>query len=263
MNTAVLGFYEPERRSEFFRWSVAAVLVLAAHVGIVTAYLALRPEPGDRAQAPVISVDFAPAAIEPPPAVEATPEMVPLDESEPPQQPQSPPETQVMAPLPASEEPVVEMPPPQRPVEQQKEQPARALERPIKSVHEPPKKSSTATRVQPSRVATAPTSGAAAIGARQSQASWLAQLAAYLARFKRYPPEAAAQHATGTVRLSFTMDRSGRVVSRHIEGSSGSAALDREALAMIERAQPLPVPPDMPEARKTLNVPIRFSLPGS
>jgi periplasmic protein TonB len=260
MNTAVLGFYEPERRSDFFRWSVAAVLVLAAHVGIVAAYLALRPEAGDRAQAPVITVDFAPAAVEPPPAIEATPEMVPLDEPEPPQ-PQSPPETQVMAPLPASEEPVVEMPPPQRPVEQQKKQPARAPQRPIKS--EQPKKSSTATHVQPSRVATAPTSGAAAIGAREAHASWLALLAAHLARFKRYPPEAAAQHSTGTVRLSFTMDRSGHVVSRHIEGSSGSAALDREALSMIERAQPLPVPPDMPEPRKTLNVPIRFSLPGS
>jgi periplasmic protein TonB len=262
MNTAVLGFYEPERRGDFFRWSVAAVLVLAVHVGIAAAYLILRPEPGDRAQAPVIDVDFAPAAVEPPPAIQTTPEMVPLDEPEPPQ-PQSPPETQVMAtPLPPSEEPEVEMPP-QRPAEPPKELPARAPERPVKSVHEPPKKSSTATRVQPSRVATAPNSGAAAIGARQSHASWLAQLAAHLARFKRYPPEAVAQHSTGTVRLSFTMDRSGRVVSRHVEGSSGSAALDREALSMIERAQPLPVPPDMSEPRKTLNVPIRFSLPGS
>jgi protein TonB len=263
MNTAVLGFYEPERRSDFFRWSVAAVLVLAAHVGIAAAYLILRPETGDQAQAPVVAVDFAPATVEPPPAIEATPEMVPPDEPEPPQ-PQTPPETQAMAtPLPASEQPEVEMPPPPRPVEQPKQLPARTPERPIKSVHEPRKKSSTATGVQPSRVATAPTSGATAIGARQSHASWLAQLAAHLARFKRYPPEAAAQRATGTVRLSFTMDRSGRVVSRHVEGSSGSAALDREALSMVERAQPLPVPPDMAEPRKTLNVPIRFSLPGS
>jgi periplasmic protein TonB len=264
MNTAVLGFYKPERRSDVFRWGVAGVVVLAVHLGIAAAYLLLRPEPADQAQAPVIAVEFAPAPVEPPPAVEAPPEMVPsppLDE--PPPQPQSPPETQAMvAPLPPSEQPEVEMPPPPRPVpmEQQKELPARAPERP--RPHEPPKKSSTATRVQPSRVATAPTAGAAAIGARQSHASWLSLLAAHLARYKRYPPEAVAHRSTGTVRLSFTMDRSGRVVSRHIEGSSGSAALDHEALSMVDRAQPLPVPPDMAEPRKTLNVPIHFSLPG-
>jgi len=57
------------------------------------------------------------------------------------------------------------------------------------------------------------------------------------------------------------MDRNGRVLSRHIEGSSGSAALDHEVLAMIERAQPLPAfPPSMPQTRMTLVVPIRFSL---
>jgi periplasmic protein TonB len=262
MNTAVVSFYEPERRSDFFRWSVAAALVLAAHLGIAGAYLVLRPESGDQAQAPVITVDLAPDPVESPPAVEAAPEMVPPDEPEPPQ-PQSPPETQVKTtPLPASEQPEVELAPPQRPVEPSKEVPARVRERPIKSVHEPAKKSSTATHVQPSRLATAPTSGPAAIGARQSHASWLALLAARLARFKRYPPEALAQHAAGTVRVSFTMDRSGRVVSRRVEGSSGSAALDREALSMIERAQPLPVPPDMLEPHKTLTVPIHFSVAG-
>jgi periplasmic protein TonB len=261
MNTAVLGFYEPERRSDFFRWSVAAVVVLAVHFGIAAAYLALRPELGDRAQAPVITVEFAPAAVEPPPALEAPPEMVPLDEPEPPQ-PQSTPEAQAMVtPLPAAEEPEVEMPPPPRPAAQPKEQPARAPERP--RPQEAPKKPATATHVQPSRVATAPTSGAAAIGARQAHASWLARLAAHLARYKRYPPEALAHRSVGTVRLSFTFDRAGHVVSRHIEGSSGSAALDQEALSMVERAQPLPVPPDMLEPRKTLNVPIHFSLPGS
>jgi periplasmic protein TonB len=267
MNTAVLGFYEPERRSDVFRWSVAAVVVLAAHLGIAAAYLALRPEPGDRAQAPVIAVEFAPAPAEPPPAVEAAPEMVPsppVDELEPPPQPLSPPETQAMvAPLPPAEQPAVEMPPPV-PMEPPKQSPARAPEqqRPVKSVHEPPKKSATATRAQPTRVATAPTSGAAAIGAREAHASWLSELAAHLARYKRYPAEAEARHNTGTVRLSFTMDRGGRVVSRHIEGSSGSGLLDQEALSMVERAQPLPVPPGMPQTRITLTVPIRFSLPG-
>jgi periplasmic protein TonB len=268
MSTAVLGFYEPERRSDVFRWSLAAVAVLAAHFGIVAAYLVLRPDPGDRAQAPIIAVEFAPMPVEPAPAAATTPEMVPpppLDEPEPPP-PQSPPETQAMVtPLPESEQPAVEVPPPRKPVpmEQRKERPARAPDeqRRVKTVHEPPKKASTPTRAQPTRVATAPTSGPAAIGAREAQASWRSQVAAHLARYKRYPAEAEARHDAGTVRLSFTMDRNGRVLSRHIEGSSGSAVLDKEVLSMIERAQPLPAfPPGMPQPRMTLVVPIRFSL---
>jgi periplasmic protein TonB len=268
MSTAVLGFYEPERRNDAFRWSLAAVVVLAAHLGIVAAYLALRPDPGDRAQAPVVAVEFAPMPVEPAPAVAVTPEMSPpLDEPEPaPPQPQSPPETQAMvAPLPEVDQPAVEVPPPPKPVpvEQPKEQPARVPQeqRHVQSVHQAPKKSSTATRAQSTRVATAPTSGAAAIGARAAEASWRSQLAAHIARYKRYPAEAEARHDTGTVRLSFTMDRNGRVLSRHIQGSSGSAALDQEVLSMIERAQPLPAfPPGMPQPRMTLVVPIRFSL---
>jgi periplasmic protein TonB len=131
----------------------------------------------------------------------------------------------------------------------------------IKAVHEPRNKSSSAARTQPARAASAPTSGAASLGSKQAQASWRSQLAAHLARYKRYPPEAEAHHDTGTVQLSFTMDRNGRVLSRHIEGSSGSAVLDHEVLAMIERAQPLPAfPPSMPQTRMTLVVPIRFSL---
>jgi len=268
MSTAVLGFYEPEHRSDAFRWSLAAVVVLAAHLGIVAAYFALRPGPEDRAQAPVIAVEFAPMPVEPAPAVAATPEMSPpLDEPEPPPpQPQSPPETQAMvAPLPEAEQPAVEVPPPPKPVpvEQPKEQPARVPQeqRHVKSVHESPKKSVTATRAQSTRVATAPTSGPAAIGAREAEASWRSQVAAHIARYKRYPAEAEARRDAGTVRLSFTMDRNGRVLSRHIQGSSGSAVLDQEVLSMIERAQPLPAfPPGMPQARMTLVVPIRFSL---
>jgi periplasmic protein TonB len=268
MNTAVLGFYEPERRNDVFRWSVAAFVVLAVHLGIVAAYLALRPE-GDQALAPFVAIEVVPAPVESPAAAAAAPEMVssPPDEQElpPPPQPQSPPNTQAMVtPLPESEQPTVELPPPQKPVPMKpaKERPARASEeqRHTKAVHEPRKKA-TATRTQPVRAASAPTSGAASLGSKQAQVSWRSQLAAHLARYKRYPPEAEAHHDAGTVRLSFTMDRNGRVLSRHLEGSPGSAALDHEVLAMIERAQPLPAfPPSMPQTRMTLVVPIRFSL---
>jgi protein TonB len=63
------------------------------------------------------------------------------------------------------------------------------------------------------------------------------------------------------VTLNFTMDRNGRVLSRHVVHSSGYAALDAEALAMVERAQPLPAfPPNMPESARSFTAPIKFSL---
>jgi len=61
--------------------------------------------------------------------------------------------------------------------------------------------------------------------------------------------------------VSFTMDRNGHVLSRHLVRSSGYAALDAEALAMIERAQPLPAfPPQMAAASRSFTAPIKFTL---
>jgi protein TonB len=86
-------------------------------------------------------------------------------------------------------------------------------------------------------------------------------LIAHLNRAKRYPSEARQRREEGTVRLSFSIDRSGRVLSYQIIGSSGSAALDQEALGMIQRASPLPAPPpELGGARISLTVPVRFNL---
>ena len=100
----------------------------------------------------------------------------------------------------------------------------------------------------------------ASVGADDGRSAWLGELRAQLQRAKHYPAAAAAEHQTGTVQLSFTVNRNGRVLSRHILRSSGSSALDQEVLAMIERAQPLPpFPPSMPQAQTVLTVPITFS----
>ena len=73
--------------------------------------------------------------------------------------------------------------------------------------------------------------------------SWETALLNRLAQAKRYPPSAQAAKQKGVVLLRFTMDRDGKVLSAGIEHSSGFAALDQEALAAIQRAQPLPAPP--------------------
>jgi len=94
------------------------------------------------------------------------------------------------------------------------------------------------------------------------QASYYASLLATLERFKQYPSAARAAHIEGEVFVHFVMNRDGTVTFSEIAKSSGRPALDREALAMIQRAGKLP---PMPEQMKgeTLNGvigPITFVL---
>ena len=90
---------------------------------------------------------------------------------------------------------------------------------------------------------------------------YLKQLVAYLNGYKNYPYAARIHREQGIVRLHFRMDRKGHVLSYDIAGSSGSAALDNEARAMIQRAQPLPPPPaSFPGDILDLIVPVVFSL---
>lgn len=88
--------------------------------------------------------------------------------------------------------------------------------------------------------------------------SWQALVLARLQQAKRYPPLALVHRWQGVAMLHFTMDRQGAVLSANIEKGSGHDALDQEALALLQRAQPLPRPP--PGISGELLVPIEFSL---
>ncbi|EXJ14202.1 energy transducer TonB family protein [Imhoffiella purpurea] len=92
-------------------------------------------------------------------------------------------------------------------------------------------------------------------------ANYYGKLAAWLNRHKRYPSRARRLRQEGTVRVTFTIDRSGRVLSHRIASSSGHALLDQEVKALIRRASPLPaIPPGMSQSQLTVTVPIRFNL---
>lgn len=91
--------------------------------------------------------------------------------------------------------------------------------------------------------------------------AWRSELVGRLQRAKRYPDMARSNGEQGTALATFTMDRAGNVVSATLARSSGSAALDAEALALIRRASPLPpMPSEMPGASITLTVPVSFTL---
>jgi protein TonB len=93
--------------------------------------------------------------------------------------------------------------------------------------------------------------------------SYLGRVLAQLNRFKQYPRAARQARIEGVVMLHFVMDADGKVVSFEIAKSSGRPVLDAEALALIQRAQPLPaLPPDFPTRTLDAVVPVEFSLAG-
>ena len=98
-------------------------------------------------------------------------------------------------------------------------------------------------------------------GAMRVEPSWQTALVRHLQQYKRYPSDAQSRGDEGVVQLSFTVDRTGRVLNHEIVRSSGHRELDNEVMSMIERAEPLPAfPASMPQAKLDLTVPIRFSL---
>jgi protein TonB len=86
-------------------------------------------------------------------------------------------------------------------------------------------------------------------------------LEAHIARHLRYPEAARRDRLSGLVELAFGMSRGGAVLEMTITKSSGHAALDREAVEAVQRAQPLPaIPPALP-SRLTVILPVSFTAP--
>ena len=66
MKARAIAPFEFDEQREFARWSVAAAVVLAAHLGIATSYLLLRNvQPDGMPAAPVVIVDLAPLPVAP------------------------------------------------------------------------------------------------------------------------------------------------------------------------------------------------------
>ncbi len=247
-------------RPELVRWGLCAAVVIAAH-GLVALAVTARSNDADvEAGAPVVTVELAPRAVAPP----APPRDLaagPLMESESRQQvaEEAPPEERKQP----KQEKMVEQPPaPDPEVAMAKPEPM-AEEGPIDDrpapVVTPAAPVPTAPQVAPTP---APRVAALAVGqvARPTPAAvaaWERLLVAQLERHKRYP--AAGHGKVGEARLAFSIDRNGRVLTSRIVHSSGSEALDEEALALIKRAAPLPSPPaGVPDDRLSFVVPIRY-----
>lgn len=271
------------------RWGGAATFVLVAHAAGAWIIAGQQPEASDGAMASAIMVELAPLPVAPasepvdaepgPEVSEAQPDPVieadnsqeeapPLPEPEvdmpPPPEPAEPifDKAELQASHPKPEVVLPEQPPPQ-PAKKQPVSPRKVD--PVKEKKQTKPQKKVATAPPPSQAASIGAPAAPVLGSTSasstSPANWRGALLAHLNRAKRYPAEARQRREEGTVRLSFSIDRSGRVVSYQMVGSSGSTALDQEALSMIQRASPLPAPPaEVPGSRISLTVPVRFDI---
>ena len=251
-------------RPELVRWGLCAAVDIAAHGLVVVGLTARSDEAELEGGAPVVTLELAPVAVAPPaPPRDLAPG--PLLESE------SQERVAEEAPaLPERKEPekekpeekVVEQPPAADPEVAMAPEPP-PEEGPIE--HKPPPVTAPAAPV-PTAPQTAPAPAKLAAGppvapmprpTSAALASWQRLLVAQLERHKRYPPQARGK--VGEARLAFSIDRTGRVLASRIVHSSGSEALDQEALALVRRAAPFPPPPaGLPDDRLSFVVPIRY-----
>lgn len=240
------------RWSESARWSVCFALALCFHVAGAVALVAKWNEGSDLvANAPLIMIDLAPVAVAPEIVPnDMPPEQVASRPEEPEPEPEKPIEKAELPPPEAAKPDVVLPPPPQK------------VEKPVEKKPKKKKSIASAPSAAPQRAdhAAAPMPGAAS---RDSDAmpNWRSQLVSRLERYKRYPSEAQSRGETGVAQLAFSIDRSGGVHNARIVRSSGSSLLDRETLALVERAQPLPPPPpEVSGSQIAVVVPIRYNV---
>ncbi|MBR1248139.1 energy transducer TonB [Bradyrhizobium sp. AUGA SZCCT0169] len=257
------------------RWSASGIAILAAHAALIALFMnwyTPRPPPG--ATLPAIMVDMSPVSAAPQSTeLERAPDQL-MEQAD-----ASPPEPvkrqevveEQIAPTPPQEKPEVVAPPEQKVEMKPAAEPAKpvptATPTPVKPkvVRPDAKKPNQATpaprTAAPPRVERqAQAASAASAGASASAlASYNQRVRAHLMRFHQYPSAANGQR--GVARLSFTVSRSGQVSGGRLSGSSGVAALDAQASAMIRQASPFPpIPSEIPQGSISFTIPVAFTV---
>lgn len=145
---------------------------------------------------------------------------------------------------------------------QKAEQRAALRKKPEKAAPKPvPAASASKTEAKrPAKTQAGSGASGAAAASPGAEAAYGRKLLAHIERRKRYPAAARAANATGSVRLSISIDRNGQLRGARVTGGSGHKILDEEALATARRAAPYPAPPDSVGGKSySFSVTLRFS----
>ncbi|SDN52237.1 outer membrane transport energization protein TonB [Methylobacterium phyllostachyos] len=245
-------------------WGLAAAIVTGAHLGIyailVRAPAADMPPP--LASPAAVMIDLAPIPTVARSEVDNQakgPASTAQDEATPPEEQAPPPEATITAPppppdlkpeavlAPAPPKPEVkktEARKPETPAPQAK--PHKTVE-PVKKPKKPREERVVASRNgggprSDQRTAdrtAAPTAGDTS--SADARAAWQSEVRSRIVRSKRFPFE--AHGTTGVALVSVTFTAGGGASNVRLVASSGNAALDAEAVAVMSRAAPYPPPP--------------------
>jgi periplasmic protein TonB len=288
---------QPDARRDAIRWSVSAVFAIIFHAAIAMLMLHWQQPAGTSAPAEPIMIELTPVepasisvpAAEAPASPEHTedahdkpfentptppveepiadkaepvqPRQLQTDETKP-ERPQEtiPAEQQVPVIVEMEQKSEVELPAKKqeiaKPVDKKRQEPKR-----IQSQARTPKPEPAKPAALPQSQSTRTAAAAAAPSGGPSPSDWRSQVIGILERNKRYPSSAESNHQEGTAHLAFTIDRQGRITSAHIAGSSGSAALDAETLALVHRVSIPPPPAEMAGTQISLVVSLRYNIP--
>ncbi|PIT01233.1 energy transducer TonB [Bradyrhizobium nitroreducens] len=273
MAANAFALHERPGERETAHWALSAVVVVALHLAaalLAMSWLKQAPEQG--VNTPAILIDMTPET--------SAPQATPLDiapgpimeqaDASPPEPVQQQAVEEMIPSTPPQEKPDVVAPPEQKlepsppkpefarvePVEK----PAPAKPRVVRPDARKPSEAPPALRTSapPRAERQAPLASAVSAGAVASaMATYYQRVRAHLMRFHQYP--AGANGQKGVVRLSFTLGRGGQVLSSRVSGSSGFAALDAQAAAMMRQAQPFPaMPPEITYSTVPINIPVIF-----
>lgn len=235
-------------------WVGSGVAIAALHVGAVALAVLWSPTPAPTPlPAAAMMIELAPMAAPPRPVSEKAPGV----------------EQQAARPLEKVEEEKPEPVMKKAEVELPKPKPRPKPKPEVKKLEEAPPapklvEQTSAPEAAPAPVATKNTAqapGAVAASASTALPTWQGALLAHLERYKRYPASAQARRQQGVSYVRFALNRDGSVRWSRLERGSGHSRLDDEAVALTERAQPLPtVPPEIPGEPIEIVVPIQFFL---
>ena len=231
------------------RWGACFSLALCFHAAGAAAMLARWNEGSDLlANAPVIMIDLAPVAVAP----DTTPNELPPGSQQMQAQPEprsDKPIEKLELPVQPNAEPLLSITPPSKIAEKPKEKQQKQKHASIASAPSPAE--------QKADRSAAPAPGASSRDPN-AMPNWKSLLVAQIERHKRYPEEARGDR--GVVQVAFGVDRSGGVHHARVLVGSGSSVLDRDAIAWLERSQPLPPPPpEMSGGMISITVPLRYN----
>ena len=251
----------PAEEPSLWRWMIAGTTVVLIHAAIAFWLIYLRETNSSVGEPPAaVMIELAPLPVAPP--SDAPPEITPgpqMKQAEP-EEVVEPQQTIAVPVLPPAPKPAVVLmtapKPKPKPKPKLPKKVAKKVEKPEREPPAPRTSAPTHSKAASARTAAVPRLGSSGSSAA-SIASWRSQVYAHLVRYK---PGTTGADGSGTASLSFTINRSGSIVSSRLSGSTGSSTLDQKALEMVRRANPFPAPPsEVGGGSFTFSVPIHFS----